>query len=292
MDYSITIPEQSVTFINLSGIIMISAIIIIGFILLMRYAAKFVPGLMGILCYLLIVVVGVELVTYIIAAIPLLGTALLGNVVLFCITRAVITAGLCHGTRIVILKFTDRNQDMQLGDALMGGLGIAVGGAVVVGTSFIYLSTLAATINAYGLEALLADIPLEEQTELVGYIANIASIAPATFLMQGLGYTIDLIFQVAVLLLLYAVVKKGLPVFWHGVIVLCNIVLETLSNFANYSVWENYPMMVCVKLVILVGIIAAALRVDSDYLGGELRSFAKLKRKKDAMPKFDNIKKK
>ena len=292
MDYNITIPEQSVMFINLSGIIMISTIIIIGFILLMRYAAKFVPGLMGLLCYLLLVVVGTELITYVIAAIPVLGTMLLGQVMLFCITRAVITAGLCHATRVIVLKFTDRNQDMQLGDALMGGLGIAIGGAIVVGTSFIYLSTLAATVNTYGLEALMADISQAEQAELATYIANIASIAPVTFLMQGLGYTIDIVFQVAVLLLLYAVIKKGLPVFWHGVIIVSNIILEAVSLFTNYSVWENYMMMVLIKLIILVGIVVAALRVDSDYLGGELRSFAKLKRKKDAMPKFNDIKNK
>ena len=291
MNYNITIPQQSVTFINLAGMIMISVIIIVGFIILMRYSAKIMPGFMGLLCYLLIVVVGTELVTFVLASIPLFAGILLGHQTAFCITRAVIAAGLSHATRFILLKFTDRNQDMQLGDALMGGLGIAIGEAIVVGTSFIYLSALASTVNTYGLEALLADVSQAEQAELVEYVSGVASIIPATFLLQGLSYALDIVFQVAVLLLLYAVVKKGLPLFWHGIVIAANIVLEALSLFANYSVLD-YGVVVVVKLVILIGVIVAALRVDADYLGGELRSFSKMMKKKEAMPKFDNIKNK
>lgn len=291
MNYNITIPQQSVTFINLAGMIMISVIIIFGFIILMRYSAKIMPGFMGLLCYLLIVVVGTELVTLVIMSIPPLAGILLGQQTAFCITRAVIAAGLSHVVRIVLLKFTDRNQDMQLGDALMGGLGIAIGEAIVVGTSFIYLSALASTVNTYGLEALLADVSQAEQAELVDYISGVASIMPNTFLMQGLNYALDIVFQVAVLLLLYAVVKKGLPMFWHGIVIAVNVVLEALSLFANYSILD-YSIVVIIKLVILVGVIIAALRVDADYLGGELRSFSKMRKQKDAMPKFGNVKKK
>lgn len=291
MNYNITIPQQSVTFINLAGMIMISVIIIFGFIILMRYSAKIMPGFMGLLCYLLIVVVGMELVTFVIMLVPPLAGILLGQQTAFCITRAVIAAGLSHVVRIVLLKFTDRNQDMQLGDALMGGLGIAIGEAIVVGTSFIYLSALASTVNTYGLEALLADVSQAEQAELVDYISGVASIMPNTFLMQGLNYALDIVFQVAVLLLLYAVVKKGLPMFWHGIVIAVNIVLEALSLFANYSILD-YSIVVIIKLVILVGVIVAALRVDADYLGGELRSFSKMRKQKDAMPKFGNVKKK
>lgn len=315
MDYSITIPEQSVMFINLSGMIMISVLFVMGFIILKRYAAKIIPGFMGLLCYLLIVVVGTELITALIAAVPPFGRVLLGTEVSFCITRAVITAGLVHATRMLVVKFTDRNQDMKLGDALMGGLGIAVGQAVIIGASFIVLTTLASTVNTYGLEALLADVEQQqtgdvavrvgeaaelheaagvssEADELYAYVENIASIEPLTYLMQGISYTIDIIFQVVVLLLLYAVIKKGLPVFWHGIIAAGNFILELLSLFANYAVWDNYGLVLLCKLAVLVGITAAALRIDAAYLNGELRSFAKLKRKKDAMPKFNDIKNK
>lgn len=291
MNYNITIPQQSVTFINLAGMILISVIIIIGFILLMRYSAKLMPGFMGLLCYLLLVVVGTELITFIIASVRPLASILLGQQTAFCFTRAVIAAALSHATRLILIKFTDRNQDMQLGDALMGGLGIAIGEAIVVGTSLIYLSALASTVNTYGLEALLADVSQAEQAEMIEYVSGVASILPVTFLMQALNYALDIVFQVAVLLLLYAVVKKGLPVFWHGIVVAVNIVFEALSLFASYSILD-YNIVVITKLIILIGIIGAALRVDADYLGGELRSFSKMRKQKDAMPKFGNVKKK
>ena len=70
MNYNITFPEQSINFVNAGGIILVSAVIVIGFILLMRYSAKLMPGFMGLLVYMVLVVFGVEAVTFLLSVIP------------------------------------------------------------------------------------------------------------------------------------------------------------------------------------------------------------------------------
>lgn len=292
MDYSITFPQQTISFINASGIIMFSVVFVIGFILLMRYSAKILPGFLGLLAYLIVVVVCTELITYLLAAIPGINGFLLGTTFGFCITRAVIMVLLTHLSRIIVLKFSDRSQNMELGDALMGGLGIAVGQAIIAGFDFLYLSTIATNINMYGLEALLADMEAAEQASMLQSIENTAAIEPVFFLMRGLNCTVDIIFQVAVMLLLYAVIKKGLPAFWHGIIIVFNILLTSLSLFGDYGAVSNFIILFVLKFLILFCVAVMVLKIDTDYLNGELKSFDKLKKKKDSMPKFHDVKRK
>lgn len=285
MDYNVTFPEQSISFLNAGGIIMISVIIVIGFILLMRYSAKLMPGFTGLLVYLVLVVAGVEIVTYIFAAVPGLNSFLFGSSLMFCITRAVIFALLIHASRWIVIKFSDRNQDLALGDALMGGLGIAIGQAIISGVDLIYLSTLGTTINTYGMESLLEGMSAEEIADIMESVNMTVSVPSAYYLCKGLNCALDIVFQVIVCLLLYAILKKGLPVFWHGVIIISNIVLQAMSLFADYMVTENYSVFTMIKVLVVFIVICAALKIDTDYLGNELKSFDKAKMT-GSLPRF------
>lgn len=292
MDYSITFPQQTISFINASGIIMLSVVFVIGFILLMRYSAKVLPGFLGVLSYLLLVIVCTELITFILSVIPVLNVFLFGTELSFCLTRAVIMVLLTHLTRILVIKFSDRSQELEFGDALMGGLGIAAGQAVMAGIDFITLSTIATNVNTYGLEALLADLEAAEQASMLQSIENTIAIEPSFFLLRGLNCTIDIVFQVAAMLLLYAIVKKGLPAFWHGIVIVFNVLLTSLSLFGDYGAIDNYVLLFVLKLATIICVVIVVLRIDTDYLKGELRSFDKMKKKKDTMPKFRDIKNK
>lgn len=291
MDYNITFPQESINYLNASGIIMISAIIIIGFILLMRYSAKLVPGLIGMLVYLVAVVAGVELVTYIISMIPGLNVLIFSTSAAFCITRAVIFALLIHLTRWITIIFSNRNQNLTLGDALMAGLGTAIGQAIVSGADLISLSTIGTNINTYGMEQLLEGMTAEEIASVMESVEQTISVPSLFYLFKGINCTIDIIFQTGVCLLLYAIVKKGLPAFWHGVIIALGIVMQTASLFADYLVIENFMVLTMVKVLVLVVLVILVLRIDTEYLGNELKSFDKLKAS-GKMPKFHNVKNK
>lgn len=290
MNYNITFPEQSINFVNAGGILLISAVIVIGFILLMRYSAKLMPGFMGLLVYMVLVVVGVEAVTFLLSVIPGVNTVLFGTPLAFCIARAVVFALLMHASRWIVLKFSDRKQDMTLGDALMGGLGIALGQAIVSGVDLIYISTLGTTINTYGMEYLLEGMSAEEIANVMESVTQTISVPSLFYLLKGVNCAIDVIFQTAACLFVYGMLKKGLPLFWHGIVILLNVILQGASLFADYLVIENFVALTMTKVLILLLVIVAALKIDTDYLGNELKSFDKLR--SNTMPKFKNIKNK
>ncbi|MDD6573386.1 MAG: hypothetical protein PUF12_13460 [Thermoflexaceae bacterium] len=292
MDYNITFPQESLNLLNAGGIIMISAIIIIGFILLMRYSAKLMPGFMGMLAYLIVVVVGVELVTYILSVVPGLNMVLFSTSTGYCITRAVIFALLIHLTRWIAIRFSDRNGELELGDALMAGLGTAIGQAIISGMDLIYISTLGTTINSYGMEQLLDGMTAEEIAGMMESVEQTISVPPMFYLFKGLNCTIDVVFQTAACLLIYAILKKGLPAFWHGILIVLTVILQVASLFGDYLVVENFMALTMVKFLVLVILIIAALRIDTEYLSNELKSFDKLKTSSGKMPKFNNVKNK
>lgn len=293
MDYSgIVFPKQSLSFIYIGGILMISALFIIGFILLMRYAARLVPGIFGLLIYLVFVVVGVEIVTLLISALPGAGQLLLGGLTAFCITRSVILALLMHLTRWTVIRYSDRNNDLGLGDAMMGGLGIALSQAIVSGMELIYLSTLGTTINNYGLEALFKDTAQEEIDSVMELVNKTISIEPAYFLCKGINNTVDIIFQVGACIVIYAIVKRGLPAVSHLIVIAANIALSMASMFTDYETGGNYVMLTGIKLFVTAAMAVWVIKIDRDNLNGELASFDNA-RIQARMPKTDgNLKNK
>lgn len=292
MNYDITFPQKIIDNINMSGIFMISAILIIGFILLMRYAATFMPGILALLTYLVLVVAGVQVVTSVFLVIPGLNALIVGTPIVFYITQAILYALLTHLTRMIVVKFSNRNNTLELGDSLMGGLGIAIGQAILPGMELMALSSMGTTINAYGMTELFQDRTAEEFAEIVEYVQQVISAGPSYYLSMGINGMLDIIFHVGVLLLLYAIVKKGLPVFWNGIIIGMDAVITGASFLAKYVFMENYAAFTLTKVAVVILLVIVALRVDADYLDGELRSFSKLKKSSGKMPKFNNLKNK
>lgn len=291
MDYNITFPQQTITYINGSGILMISIIFVIGFILYKRYAAKFMPGLMGILAFLMLGIVGTELITLLLSAIPGINRLLYNSAVAFCITRALVFAVLIHVTKILVLKFADMSSNMELGDALMGGLGIAIGQAVVSGMDFMYISSIGSAINQNGVEQFLVDVSAEEAESLLEYIYKTIEIPPMFFLLKGFNCTLDIVFTVITCLFIYAIVKKGLSSVWHVILIVSTTMVQLVSLLGDYGVSSNYFILSALKLLIVIVTVIMAFRIDAEYLAGEFRSFEKLKKKK-SMPKFNDVKNK
>lgn len=291
MEFNITFPEKIISNINIGGMIMVSVIFILGFIIFMRYSAKIMPAFLGLLAYLLFVVAGVEIVTLILSNIPVIGNLLLETVGMFCITRAVITALLIHLTRYLIISFTNRNQDITLGNALICGVGMATCPSIIMGLELISISSLGTLINTEGLSTLVADMTAEELNMLVDMVKQTVEIPPVYFLLRVINNSIDVVYHVAACLIIYAIIKKGLPKFWYAIAIVFNVILQSASMFADYQVFTDYMMLTITKGIILICVIVCVLKIDAKYLGGELRSFDKIRNKPSgSMPKFGKLK--
>lgn len=292
MNYNITFPEQIISNVNTAGLIMISVIFVLGFVIFMRYSAQIMPAIIGLLAYLLLVVAGVEVVTMLLTMIPGLGGLLVGTALAFCLTRTVIMAMLVHFTRAIIINFTNRNQNITLGDAMIGGLGMGTCQAIVSGVDFLTLSSLGTMVNSEGLATLVQGMSAEEVAEIVASLEQTIEIPPMFFLLKGLNNSLDIVFHVMAAIIVYAIVKKGLPAIWYGITILFNIFAQAASMFGDYQVVSNYAVLSFFKLVVVGSMIVCVLRIDTNYLGNEVKSFDKMRKSKGAMPKFGKLKNK
>lgn len=292
MDFgNITFPEQILDYIAAGGMIMISAIIIIAFILLMRYAAKLLPGLLALLIYLVVAYAGVEVLTGIMVMLPGLNQLLTGSIMWYCAIRAILMALLMHLTRWIVLKFANKNSELELGTAMMAGLGAAIGQTILSGMDMIAWWTIGDNINVYGINDLLQGMEVEQAQEYVDRIEAILALPENFFLLKGISNTVDIVFQVAVCVIMYALIKNGVKVFWHWVIIGLSAVLSLTTLVGDYGITDQYMTLTLIKLAVIVTVIIVALRMDRVVLNGELSSFSKLKTGK-SMPKFNNLKNK
>jgi hypothetical protein len=286
MDYDITFPADTINYTNAGGIILISVLIVAAAILMIRYSANILPAIAGLLIYMVLGVAGIEIVTMAISVIPVIGDFLIGSSVAFCITRALIFALLVHLARWLVLKFSDRKGDMELGNALIGGWGIALGQAIISGMDILYVSTLGNTINSYGMDELVSDMSAEEISNLIDAIKQVSDIPGTYFLFKGINCAVDVLFHIFAVVLLYAIVKKGLDKKWYLIVGALTFVMNLITLFYDYRAVSSYLALAFIKLITLAAVFALALNIDTRYLNGELRSFDKMKDKKK-MPKYD-----
>lgn len=287
---NIIFPKESLDFIGYGGVVIVSVLFIIAFLLIMRYSAKLMPGLLGLLSYLVVVYVGTELATLALTFIPEINTLLFGSALMFCITRAILMAVFLHLTRLVVLKFSARKNDFSLGDAMMGGFGMAISQAIVSGMELIYLSTLGNTINEYGMDYLLTGMSAEDIDSVMQSVEKTISLPASFFLLKGINIAVDVVFCVAAAVIMYAVIKKGLESYWYAITVGLNVLALVLGFAGDYEVTGEYAWMTMLKVGVLAVFAVLVLRVDGQYLGGELRSFDKLKKRSGKMPKVGNTK--
>ena len=102
----------------------------------------------------------------------------------------------------------------------------------------------------------------------------------------------DIIFHVAAAIIVYAIVKKGLPAIWYGITILFNVFAQAASMFGDYQVVGNYVVLSVFKLVVVASMIVCVFRIDTNYLDDEFKSFDKMRKSSGAMPRFGKLKNK
>lgn len=278
MNNNIIFPEQSISFIGISGMIMFSVIFIIGFLLLMRYSAKIMPGVISVLVYLMVVVVGVEVITFIFSVIPGLNYLIMESALAFCIFRGIAMAGLIALTVWITIRFSGNNNNFYLGDAMMAGYGAALGQAIVTGIDLIYLWTMGSTINEYGTESLLADLSEADAAQMLESINQVVEVPPVFYLFKGINSAIDIVYIVIISLIVYAIMKKGLSKTWYVFAVACSAVLTIANLLGDYGVVAETGILTGVKAVVIITAILMVFKINAENLDGELTSFDRAKR--------------
>lgn len=266
MDYlSWTIPEQTVSALETNLMILISAIFVLGFILIIRYEAKVVPGLVGALAFLLFGLIGSECICLIVGLIPGISNLVYSNAVGYSIFRALVLAAMYHVGRIVTIKLTTK-EEYTIGDCMMAGYGNAFGFAIVSGVNYIYSSTLAKTINEYGMEALLEGNAQDEIESVVESLRMLVTAPSQLFTAIAFNDVIDIVALIILSVFLYGMYVERIPKYYHGIIIGVQALIRLPSVLIECYSMEHYVMLTIAKVVILFVTFWGMFYVDSRYL--------------------------
>lgn len=287
---NITFSQQLISCINGGGIILISAILIIAIIVFMRYAPKLIPGMIGVCLYLLVVFVGAEFTTMILTMIPGVNSLLINSSIGFCIIRGIIIALLMSVSAWLVVKLANRNCDVTVGTAMIGGLGIAIGDAILNGMDFLYLSAMATTVNNNSIEELVQGMTAEEADTLIASIKNVASTDGVVYIVKGLNCALSVVFIVALAIIAYALIKYSANKVYLLYATIADALLIATATYSSID-YTYYLIIFLIRLTITGLMVYAVIKLDQTVFGGEIASFDKLRTGK-TMPKFNNLKNK
>lgn len=287
---NMVIPSNIVSFTNGAGVLIISAIFVIGFILIMRYSAKLLPGVMSLFVYMISALMLVEVITYILTVIPGIGALVLSSALVLYIVRAVILALLIYFTLWIVLNVSGKNSSLMVGDSMMIGLGVGMGQGIIAGFDMLYVSTLGTTINTYGLEPLIEGMSETDVADIMESIETVTNAGANFYLFRGFNIVVDIIFFVFVGVLAYGAVMEKLPAKWHGIVIGLIALMTSCSAVYDYMLIDSYLFVAVLKVGIAVVTAAAVIRLDSVAFDNQVKSFSNAK-KTGTLPKFGRNKK-
>lgn len=267
MDYSSwSVPAQTISFLEANLMIVISVVFVLGFILIMRYSAKIVPALVGVLSYVVFGLLGTECVCMLAGSVQGIGRLIFSNVLGYCVFRAVILALMYHAARFLTVKIVLK-ENCTIGNTMAAGLGNAAGLAVVTGIEYMVSSALASTINELGIDAMLEGYD-EQQTEMmIQSVTTLVTSQPVTYLLRGIATALDMAALVILCVFLYGILEKKLPPVYHWIIIGVNAAVILPTNLIEYYNPQQAVLFTIVKITIVVFMFWGMLYVDSRYLG-------------------------
>lgn len=266
MDYSSwSVPTQTISFLDMNLMIVISVIFVLGFVLVVRYSARVIPAIIGAVAYLLFGFLGTECVCMVFGMIPGIGNFIYSNAVIFSVFRAVVLAAMYHVGRVLTVTLTSKEK-YTIGNSMMAGFGNAVGFAVVSGFNYMYSSVMASTINEMGVEALLEGYTAEQAESMLQSINALVTVSPMTYLLLGIGTALDIIAMVILCVFLYGIMMEKLSFKYHWIMIGANAAIILPSTLIEcYSV-EQCILFTIIKITAVVVLFWGMLYVDGRYL--------------------------
>ncbi|MCR5216122.1 MAG: hypothetical protein K6C69_04245 [Lachnospiraceae bacterium] len=279
MNYELTFSADTISMANTGGMILLFAIFILGFIAVVRYSAKIMPGFVSCLTYLLLAVGALELVMALLASIPVVNQVVYGDVLLYCVIRSLLAAvAIAASITCSFLFFKNRAGGITLGNSMMVGIGCGLAIAIVLGMDLLSVATVGATVNQEGLTTLFQGMEAEEIESLYESLEHTASLPAYFFLLKGIMGIFEIILVTATSILEYAVNHKGAK-RTYLYIALADLFVVALSNaVVDYAVTNEFISMTIVAGGSVLAVCGLVFYVDKMYCGKELASFDKLKR--------------
>ena len=164
IDLTQTLPAGTSSMLSAGGILMLSAIIVLVVVIMKRWKARVMPGILGVIAYAVFVFIFANLATSALALIPSIDNIFYNNPATYNIVYALFaTAGFTAARVVTGYMLNERFE--RKGDVYLAGIGLSIGDSLLYGMTAISYITWCTAIQAGQAQDMLA---IDQQFNVVG----------------------------------------------------------------------------------------------------------------------------
>ena len=277
LEYNLSVSTGSITAMTLSGLAAFAMLVVAIILLLKKYKAKFMPMVIGAICYFGFAYMLYMIVTAALLSIPGAREAVDKTIVTSIIRSALplgITtfAGLYVGGKVLFGNKADERYH-------------SVQNALIFAIGFTYVS-VAQAINETGIDGLLATMADDDGT-MESMMVNMCNSSAWSFLVGGLSRVVVMVFEMAICSLIYAVMKKGFDKKWMYIACVMQVVFTFPQTIIETGYKVNWYVSLLAEVIIAAVAVVIALKFVKPLISAEIEKVT-VKEEKKAFPKFDN----
>lgn len=249
IDLTQTLPSEVSTMLSAGGILLLSAIIVMTIVIIKRWNARIMSGILGVVAYIIFVFIFTNLATSALALVPGVDRVFYNNPATYNIVYAVIAAAGFTIARI-ITAYMLKDRFERKGDVYLAGIGLSLGDSFLYGLTIISYVTWCTAINSNGIEMMLAEFSAEEAASTYETISVLFTAPSMLWLLLGVSCVLDIVMNVALMNVVFGAVKGDLSKWWYGIS--AAIHFFAAISFQLYDAESITSIAICfaVKLVI------------------------------------------
>jgi len=252
--------------------------ILLVIILKIRTKTSLIPAFAGCMAYLFF---GLELTGllhgFFMKEGSAIGDFINSNVVSYTLYVVLVTAVLEETGRLVCFKYILRNHTHKR-SSLMFGIGYAgLETALVVGLSAFLNLAYASVINELGVEEFVKSFEGVEPSAVNELVETIQAITVLDCVAASVERIICIIIQVALSVICYYAVSKGLYIY-YGIAIVMHMIVNIPSSLVKYGTVDNAVVAELIIAVLAAGIAYVAIKLYREFDSAQdpfLKKYAK-----------------
>lgn len=288
IDFTQTVSGDTINYLGAVGILIISTILVLLFVFIKRYKARFIPFLLGILAYALFVGLGYNLIVTLIFSAPGVQDAYSDNPTVLTGVFLLVFVAMYSAARIIIGRKMFDNYDHP-GDVFIFGLGLGMCDALLYTFSSISLVIWANGINSAGMTELFKDFSEADMVSTYNSISMLFTSPSILWILLCVSAIFDILLNCGLAVLVYGVVKQKLPTWWFAVSAFINFVVVLPFKYYNTASEIGVILPFVIKTVLFAAAMYVIYKVDANDIGGLISYTNKdipLRKKEFRLPGF------
>lgn len=248
-DFGQTLPSGVSSMLSAGGILLLSAVIVMVVVIMKRWKGRIMPGILGVVAYLIFVFVFTNLLTSALTLVPGVDNVFYNNPATYNIVYG-ITAAVGFTIARVITAYMLKDRFERQGDVYIAGIGLSLGDSILYGITVISYMTWCTAINSGEIGLLIADYTAEEAATTLETVSSLFTSPSLLWLLLGVNCVLDMVMNIALINMVFGAVKGNVSKWWYGITGVIQF-FSTIS-FQLYDAESIVSILVCfaIKLII------------------------------------------